>query len=74
MPTQIIENQLRSLENIERYPAGVVLFKEGDEPRGAYIGHSGQVDLSVTSKKGVVLPLRTASNDDIVGLEAIMAK
>ena len=72
VPTQAIENQLNTVERIERLPAQAILFREGDEPKGAYIIHAGQVDLSFTSKKGLVRPLRSAGGGDIVGLESVM--
>lgn len=72
MPTQALENQLRTVERVQRLPAEAVLFREGEQATGAYIIYSGQVEIAFTSKKGLVRPLRSAGTGDIVGLEAIM--
>ena len=72
MPTQALENQLRSVERAQRLPAQAILFREGDEAKGAYIIHSGQVELACTSKKGLVRPMRSAGPGEIVGLESVM--
>ena len=72
MPTQAIENQLRSVERVERLPAQAILFHEGDEADGAYLIHSGSIELACTSKKGLVRPMRTVGPGEIVGLESIM--
>jgi len=72
VPTQATENQLRSVERVQRLPAQTVLFREGDEANGAYLIHSGSVELACTSKKGVVRLVRAAGPGEIVGLESIM--
>ena len=73
VPTQAIENQLRSVERAQRLPAQSILFREGEEAKGAYIIHSGQVELAFTSRKGLVRPLRSLGAGEIVGLEAVMS-
>ena len=54
---------LRSLDVVSYHsvmPAGVLLFVEGQTPRGIFILCSGTVKLSTTSKDGKVLILKHA--------------
>lgn len=73
VPTQAIENQLRSVERAQRLPPQAILFREGEEPKGAYIIHSGQVELAFTSRKGLVRPMRSLGAGEIAGLESVMS-
>jgi CRP/FNR family transcriptional regulator len=62
------DNQFASVEQIERWPAGEVIFREGEEPRGIFILYSGRVDLVFSGRNGVKKSLRTALPGEIVGL------
>lgn len=54
-------------------PAGVILFVEGQAPRGLFIICSGKVNLSTTSREGKVLILRTAEAGEALGLSAAIS-
>lgn len=58
---------------LERYPAGRLLFHEGDDPRGIYVVHSGQVDLVFSGKNGNAKPLRVAEEGQILGLSCVVS-
>ena len=65
-------NQFSTIEQIERWPAGEVIFLEGDQPRGIFILYSGSVDLISSARTGLKKRLRTAIPGEILGLsEAI---
>ena len=69
-------NSLELLSNVSRlntYPAGAVLFVEGQMPRGAFVLCSGKVKLSTTSREGKVLILRIAEPGEVLGLSAAIA-
>jgi CRP-like cAMP-binding protein len=63
-----MENQFGTIEQIERWPAGEVIFREGDQPRGIFVLYSGTVDLIFSARSGVAKSLRTARSGAIVGL------
>jgi len=54
-------------------PAGVLLFVEGQTPRGLFILCSGKVKLSTTSKEGKVLILKQAEAGEVLGLSAAIS-
>jgi CRP-like cAMP-binding protein len=57
-----------TIEEIERWPAGEVIFREGERPRGIFILYSGTVDLIFSGRSGMKKALRTARRGEIVGL------
>ena len=63
-----VENPFASIEQIDRWPAGEIVFKEGEKPGGIYILHSGTVDMVFSGRNGIRKPLRTALPGEIVGL------
>jgi CRP-like cAMP-binding protein len=65
-------SQLQGAEQIEHWPAGKVLFAHGDEPRGVYVIHSGDIDL-LFARNGVSKPLQVAHPGDVVGLSNIIS-
>ena len=68
-----------SLEDFERikftaaYPAGAVLFVEGQNPRGIYMLCRGKVKLSTTSADGKTLILKIANPGEVLGLHATVS-
>jgi CRP/FNR family cyclic AMP-dependent transcriptional regulator len=67
---------LRSLDEACHHsvmPAGVLLFVEGQTPRGVFILCSGMVKLSTTSKEGKMLILKQAEAGEVLGLSAASA-
>jgi CRP/FNR family transcriptional regulator, cyclic AMP receptor protein len=65
--------QLAESSHICMYPAGSVLFVEGQTPRGAFVLCSGKVKLSTTSREGKVLILKIAEAGEVLGLSAVVA-
>lgn len=57
----------------QTYPAGALLFAEGQSPRGIQILCSGRVKLSTASREGKVLILKIASPGDVLGLSAVLS-
>jgi CRP/FNR family cyclic AMP-dependent transcriptional regulator len=55
------------------YPGGMLLFVEGQTPRGAFILCSGKVKLSTTSREGKVLILKVAEAGEVLGLSAVLS-
>ena len=67
---------LRSVDETSHHsvmPAGVLLFVEGQTPRGVFILCSGKVKLSTTSKEGKVLILKQAEAGEVLGLSAAIS-
>lgn len=54
-------------------PAGVLLFVEGQSPRGIFVICSGKVKLYTTSREGKVLILKQAEAGDVLGLSAAIS-
>jgi len=70
----VIHDALFDIATIESCPAGKILFREGEEPRGIYILASGQVDLIYSSRNGYTKPLRLAGEGQILGVSDIVAR
>ena len=63
-----VENPFANIEQIDRWPAGEIVFREGEKPGGIYILHSGTVDMIFSGRNGLRKSLRTALPGEIVGL------
>lgn len=55
------------------YPAGAVLFVEGQKPHGVFVLQTGRVKLSISSPSGKVIILRIARVGEILGLHAVVS-
>ena len=55
------------------YPAGAVLFVEGQSPRGIYMLCKGRVKLSTTSAEGKTLILKIVQPDEVLGMHATVS-
>ena len=55
------------------YPAGAVLFVEGQSPRGIYMLCKGRVKLSTTSAEGKTLILKIAQPGEVLGMHATVS-
>jgi len=62
------ESPFATIETVERWPAGEILFREGEQPRGVFILYSGTVDLVFSARSGVKRTLRTAYPGEVLGL------
>lgn len=56
------------------YPAGAVLFAEGEQPRGIYMLCHGRAKLTVTSAAGQTLVTRLAEAGELLGLSSVLAR
>lgn len=66
----------RSLSEIRRtssYPAGAILFMEGEQARGVYIICQGRVKLLTTNSEGKTLIFKIAKPGEILGLNAALS-
>src|SRR5437660_12587456 len=69
----------KSLQELDRikfanaFPAGAVLFVEGQSPRGIYVICSGRVKLTATSREGKTLILRIAEAGEVLGLHGTVS-
>ncbi len=70
------ESMLQAWDTVSHkntFPAGAILFVEGQSPRGMFVLCSGRVNLSTTSKEGKLLLLKTAQSGEALGLSASIA-
>jgi CRP/FNR family cyclic AMP-dependent transcriptional regulator len=66
----------KALEDIRRtssYPAGAILFMEGEAARGVYIICQGRVKLLTTNSDGKTLIFKIAKPGEILGLNATLS-
>jgi len=66
----------KALEEIRRtssYPAGAILFMEGEAARGVYIVCQGRVKLLTTNSDGKTLIFKIAKPGDVLGLNAAIS-
>lgn len=71
------QSAVRELNTIRQnafYPRGVVLYAEGETPRGVYILCSGEVRLTAASENGNEVIMRVAKRGDILGLSNTMSR
>lgn len=55
------------------YPAGAVIFVEGQTARGVFVLCQGQAKLSTTSREGKTFILRIAKPGEIIGLHSVVS-
>jgi CRP-like cAMP-binding protein len=71
----LLTRALTECETLQGRSAGEWLFREGEEPQGIYLLHSGEVDLLYSAAKGDAKPLRVAQAPQVLGVtELISAK
>ena len=61
---------LGSIKFTSVYPAGSVLFVEGEQPRGVFILCSGRAKLSTSSSEGKTLIVKIAQEGELLGASA----
>lgn len=70
----LIAQALAPVETLQSWPAGKVLFSEGEQPDGVYFIHSGEVDLSFSSpRSGAAKALLVAGSGQILGLTCVVS-
>jgi CRP/FNR family transcriptional regulator len=72
LPLPVLD-RLDAISSVASYPAGAVLFVEGQEPRGVFIICNGRVKLSGGSAKGKSLIFRIAEAGEIIGLPGTLS-
>jgi CRP/FNR family cyclic AMP-dependent transcriptional regulator len=73
LPTPVME-AFQKIKFTLAYPAGAILFAEGQACRGIYILCKGRVKLSSTSSQGQTLILKIAQPGEVLGLNASVSK
>lgn len=68
-----VARSLAPYETVEAWPAGRVLFREGEEPAGVYFLHSGEVDLCFATGKSEPRSLLVADAGQILGITCVMS-
>jgi CRP/FNR family cyclic AMP-dependent transcriptional regulator len=64
---------LDSIKSIAAYPAGAVLFLEGQPARGIFVLCNGRAKLSTSSADGKTIILRIAEAGEVLGLSATVS-
>lgn len=64
---------LGAIKYTTAYPAGAVLFVEGEAPRGVFMLCKGRVKLSITSSEGKTIILRIAHPGELLGLNSVVS-
>jgi CRP/FNR family transcriptional regulator, cyclic AMP receptor protein len=64
---------LGEIRRTSSYPAGAILFMEGEPARGVYIVCQGRVKLLTTNSEGKTLILKIAKPGEILGLNATLS-
>jgi CRP/FNR family transcriptional regulator, cyclic AMP receptor protein len=70
------DQALRSFESLKfttAYPAGAILFNEGEEPRGIFMLCKGRVKLSTGSSDGRTLIIRIVEAGEVLGLSGTIS-
>ncbi len=69
----VAQSLLAKLEEVSfltSYPAGAMLFVEGQAPRGVYVLCKGRAKLSVVSSEGKTLIVKIAKPGEVLGLSS----
>src|SRR4051812_38157657 len=64
---------LESIRSVATYPAGSMLFLEGQAARGIFILCHGRAKLSTSSSDGKTIILRIAQPGEVLGLSATVS-
>jgi CRP-like cAMP-binding protein len=74
MSRSIIETTLAERETLVQFRTGETLFREGEEPQGVYVLHSGTVHLLFAARNGSAKPLREVQPGQILGLSCVVTR
>lgn len=66
-------HDLQAIRQTTFYPAGAILFVEGEAPRGLFILCNGQAKLAANSKEGRKVTLRLVEAGEVMGLSSVIA-
>ena len=67
------QQSLTEIRRTSSYPAGAILFMEGEQARGVYIVCEGRVKMLTTNSDGKTLIFKIAKPGEILGLNATLA-
>jgi CRP-like cAMP-binding protein len=70
----VVERSLIALQELRRQEPGTILFREGGDAHGAFIIHSGAIDLVYASRDGALRPLQVATGGQILGLSSVVTR
>ena len=73
LPPQPIDGPLADASQVETWPAGRALFREGETPHGVYSVLSGEIDLVFSARNGASRTLRLAQPGDVLGLGDVLS-
>ena len=63
---------LEKIEHTTNFPAGAIIFMEGQPARGVYVVRSGRVKLLTTNSEGRTLILKIAKPGEALGLNSVI--
>lgn len=72
LPTPALKD-LESIRSVAAYPAGAILFLEGQPARGTFVLCNGRAKLSTSSSDGKTIILRIAEPGEVLGLSATIS-
>lgn len=64
---------LQEMKSTSIYPAGTLLYIEGQPPRGVFILCNGRAKVYTSSRQGKVIILKIAHPGEVLGMEAALA-
>lgn len=70
--SETASNALGKIEHLASFPAGAIIFMEGQPARGVYILRQGRVKLLTTNSDGRTLILKIAKPGEVLGLNSII--
>ena len=74
---QMEDDSVRAFEKVKftsSYPAGAVLFVEGQAPRGVYMLCTGRVKLTMASLEGKTIIVRVAEAGELLGMHSAISR
>src|SRR6266496_3310235 len=69
----LLTRALTECQTLQGRSAGEWLFREGEEPQGIYVLHSGAVDMLYSAAKGDPKPLRVAQAPQVLGVTELIS-
>jgi len=64
--------ELQKIEHVASFPAGAIIFIEGQPARGVYVVRQGRVKLLTNNSEGRTLILKIAKPGDALGLNSVI--
>src|SRR5690242_2939124 len=64
--------ELQKIEHVASFPAGAIIFMEGQPARGVYVLRKGRVKLLTTNSDGRTLIMKIAKPGEALGLNSVI--